>query len=382
MLKKVWLLGLGICLKVLSSIIPVKKGLWVFGSQGGRAFADNSKYFYLYVEKSRTEISPVWISQSVKVVRKLKETGHKCSYNFSLVGLYNVLRADTIIFCTSRNDILFVFPKRGRKIINLWHGMPMKKIVYDFPQHAGREAKLSDRLWSNFIAGFKHSHVDFIPATSDFFVPLLSSAFRNNSVFVTGLPRNDVFFEWNKADVKQKLGFMADDFIVTYMPTHRAYGKGVQNPHIFLKNKEAIKYFQANSIKVVWKFHVNMLGNYCPPSEHESVFVNLSGVNVDPQELLFVSDMLITDYSSCYIDFLLLNRPVAFYLYDNYQEEDNDLYFRPQDHPVGRVCFNEKDLFSAVKSSSVPLAKFYHHFNDGNASRRILEMIRPKYVKD
>lgn len=367
---------LGMLLRGISVFIKPKKDIWIFGAQSGQRFTDNSKYFFLYVRNTHSEKKVVWIARSKSLIHELKNEGYIAYSNFSLKGLYYILYSEAVFFCTSRNDVLFVYPRVGRKIVNLWHGMPMKKIVYDFPAHRLSENRIKTRLWDYFVVGFKHKNVNLIPATSDFFAPILESAFRNQNIFITGQPRTDGFFSWDNGVIRKKLGFQQDEKIVTYMPTHRNYGRGKLNPFVFIDNEEAIKIFQNNKIKVVWKFHKNMSKVYIPVTSISDVFIDITQAEVDPQELLFVTDILITDYSSCYIDYLMLNRPVIFYFYDNYTQDDNELYYKPLNNREGKICFNENEVLDAILNPKFPECEFYHQYRDSNSSKRVMQIVR------
>ncbi|MNX56077.1 CDP-glycerol:poly(glycerophosphate) glycerophosphotransferase [compost metagenome] len=348
------------------------KETWIFGAEHGNAFIDNSKYFFEYLLTEHREIRVFWITKSDIVYKDLKSRNLPVVKNLSLKGLYLSATSKFVVFSTSRNDILFIHPKKNRKIINLWHGMPIKKIVFDHSPHKIENVTFKGKLWDKFVAAYKHTEVDFNFATSAFFAKILESCFRNKNVYVTGQARTDVFFNWNASEIRKKMGFSLTDKIVTYMPTHRAYGKGALNPRIFINNDEAIKYFEKNNYKIVWKFHKNMLQTYKTENVNSNVLIDLSLKEVDPQELLYISDILITDYSSCYIDYLLLKRPVIFYFYDNYSVDDNELYFEPDSHNIGSVVRNEKDLFAALLDDKYYETKVeYHKYFDGESCKRI-----------
>jgi CDP-glycerol glycerophosphotransferase (TagB/SpsB family) len=373
---KILIFFIGFLLKPFFKYASVKN-IWVFGSQHGTAFLDNSKYFFEYIVANHSEKNPIWITQSKKVYSMLKQMDLPVEMNVSIRGMWLIAKAEKVILSTSRNDILYVFPKKGRKIVELWHGMPMKKILYDHEPHRPENKNLKGKIWDRFVAGFQFNQVDFIASTSDFFVDILKSSFRNENVYVTGQARTDSFFNWDEEEIRKKLGFTREEKIVTYMPTHRAYGQGKLNPKIFLGNNEAIRQFQEQNVTIVLKFHKNMLSIYEPSDSLQSCIRDLTAQNVDPQELLFISDILVTDYSSCYIDYLLLKRPVIFYLYDNYEEDDNELYYEPHSHNVGPIVRCEEDLLKQILNfnfTEKPSVE-YHKYCDGNSCKRSFDII-------
>ncbi len=383
-MKKFLILIIGIISYLLSKFFKTKKKLWIYGSSHGERFSDNSKYFFNHIRKNNTNIKSIWITRSKRLYKELKHKNIPVVHNVSLKGIFYCLIADVVVFSTSRDDLLFVYPKLNRKIVNLWHGMPMKKIVFDHKPHLPKNRNIKSKIWDKFVVGFQHSDVDLIPATSSFFKNILQSAFKSNNVYVTGQARTDAFFEWDSLKIRTKYGFSTEDTVITYMPTHRGYGSGLMNPKIFIENLNATSYFKKNKIKIIWKFHPNMINKMVRDDINfdEDVFRDMTFVNCEPQELLFISDMLITDYSSCYIDYLFLKRPIAFYLYDNYKEEDNELYFSPKDHKIGGICFSEKDLFNWIKLEKEnpkfeygPDLLLYHKKIDNNSCSNIAKLV-------
>lgn len=75
--------------------------------------------------------------------------------------------------------------------------------------------------------------------------------------------------------------------------------------------------------------------------------------DLDTQELLLISDVLITDYSSCYMDYLILNRPIIHFAYDykKYKENDQGFYYDLNDVAAGQVIINIDSLFQSIKDN-------------------------------
>ena len=75
--------------------------------------------------------------------------------------------------------------------------------------------------------------------------------------------------------------------------------------------------------------------------------------HVDTQELLLVSDVLVTDYSGCFLDYLLLDRPVIHFAYDRdqYSDEDRGLYFDLDEIAGGPIVTSVDELMSALERS-------------------------------
>jgi len=344
-------LGLGVCVSLFRPLLKPRKNLWLFGSDKGEKFAQNSKYLFEYVLKNHPEINAYWITQNPAIYEEMKDRKLPVLYNYSLKGAYYSHISELKIMSTWFNDIIYTYPTH--KVAYLMHGMPIKKIYYDDIRNKVAHnsiTKLKGCLSQLFFYNYKLDYSCFTPVTSDFFKKIIAKSMRNKNVFVTGQPRTDAFLHLNKDEIRKKYGIMKDAFVITYMPTHRSYGAGEPSPHLFIDNKEAIQYFKDNNIVVVWKQHINMLKKY-KHLECDSCFKELSfDFLVDPQELLFVSDILITDWSSCFVDYMLLRRPILFYHYDNYEKDDNDLYFGTEVlSKVGEISKTEDKLLSDIK---------------------------------
>jgi len=372
---------------ILRVLYPVNKNVWVFGAGNGQTFSDNSKYFFLYLLKNKTHEKPIWITQNKRVIQEIKDLGGTVYHNLSFFGIHYTLLAKYLVWSTRRSDVLFF--NNNRTIINLWHGTFLKKIVYDYSGKSVKDTFIISKLWSKMVVGFIHEDVDIISTTSDFFMPIMQSAFNNNHTYITGQPRNDLFFQNNNSSIKRELG-LQNNYIITYMPTHRKYGKGDQNPVIFTKNKEAEKYFNDHNIKVLIKLHPNMSSEMVV---NNSSILNVTNLVNDTQELLNITDLLISDYSSCVIDYLMLDRPIIFYLYDNYEKvEENDLYFKLEDYAPGGITNNESQLLIEIKKAfsnedyfldkRQEMLKLFNKYNDGSSSERLYDLIKGIYERN
>lgn len=244
----------------LSFLVPGNKNIWVFGSTFGRRFADNPRYFYLYVSQHSAyqsdklaqrvdawkkeghewkadedclTIRAVWISHNKEIVSFLQSNGYEAYYYHSLKGIWMALRAGVYLFDNYSKDINFWQSGRALKV-NMWHGIPLKKIQADNRFDLFRHPKNS---WEKFkcfprnLSDEKPSH--YVLTTSEFMRPIFSSAFRTEHVLVSGYPRNDrlisdvlenVLPELEEKELEKITSFRERDSrgkMVYYMPTFR-----------------------------------------------------------------------------------------------------------------------------------------------------------------
>ena len=102
------------------------------------------------------------------------------------------------------------------------------------------------------------------------------------------------------------------------------------------------------------------------------------------QVCLYHSDVLITDNSSVWIDYLLLERPLIFYYYDKFEDEDTGVLYDIREDPPGHFCKTEDELFQLIKKTkedydsmrpSEHIISKYHKYVDGNSCERYFKAI-------
>ena len=106
----------------------VNANLLVFSSRGGVGFEDNSKYLFLYTLHN-TDYECLWITKNKMLLEELKSAGYNVKYYFTLAALFEVLRAKAIFFTHAASDVMPVVYNKATMKINLWHGIPIKKIA-------------------------------------------------------------------------------------------------------------------------------------------------------------------------------------------------------------------------------------------------------------
>ena len=108
---------------------------------------------------------------------------------------------------------------------------------------------------------------------------------------------------------------------------------------------------------------------------------------MDIRDLYLASDLLITDYSSVFFDYAILNRPIIFFMYDleNYRDQLRGFYIDIEKDAPGPIVQTEKELFQAIHAmsdSNVQLSSTFSEFKnrfssleDGKATERVVQTI-------
>ena len=83
-------------------IYPVNKNVWIFGAGNGQTFSDNSKYFFLFLLKNKTNEKPICITQNKRVIQEIKDLGGAVYHNLSFFGIHYILLAKYLVWSTRR----------------------------------------------------------------------------------------------------------------------------------------------------------------------------------------------------------------------------------------------------------------------------------------
>ena len=210
------------------------------------------------------------------------------------------------------SDASYFFPYfldiKSKNIINLWHGIPLKRLSL---QVKGiRESKSRSRF----------QKFSSICAASTFEQFLLASCFEMHidDIWITGTPRNDYLLYPNN-ELLQEHSYL-NKKVILYAPTWREYGdrssffpfedKDLERLNAFLETQDAyllMRGHREEMERISENYGEEKLSRILPA--HQEFFP-------DAQRLLAHVDVLVTDYSSIYLDFLLLDKPMIFIPYD------------------------------------------------------------------
>ena len=177
----------------ISFLFPRDKELWLFGSSFGRRFADNPRYFYQYCVKNKVQLNihPIWISHDKEIVKYLRSRGFEAYVYYSLKGFYYAIIGKVYLYDNYSKDINF-WQSGGAIKINMWHGIPLKKIQADNKNDKFRHPKNLWEKWRNLPRNLSDEKPsDYVLTTSENLKTIFSSAFRTNNVITYGYPRID-----------------------------------------------------------------------------------------------------------------------------------------------------------------------------------------------
>lgn len=335
----------------VSKLVPKKKNRWVFASWFGNNISDNSKAIYDYVLENNKEIDIVWV---VREPEKYKSIPCRVVKRNSIRGCWTVLRARVAIFNQGYMDFCTFNIIGGAYSVQLWHGVAWKKIGFDgWNEPKGFKAKLYHKAFKLI------TRYNLFIAPADNYAEVLKSAFNapEARIMKVGQPRNCILFneENNKAAHEELIKELnisdKSTKIVVYMPTFRDKKQKVLSFFDDVHFERANQIAKENNCVIIEKSHFkDSLRKDEKNLSSENIFAL---PNYDAMKLLGAADILITDYSSCFFDFAVKNKPIVFYLYDYeyYKNKDRGLYYEYSDVAGGTVAFNENELFKAIEDN-------------------------------
>ena len=271
------------------------------------------------------------------------------------MGIWYQLRAYKVIICQSLHDDVFS-PCIGNKteVVQLWHGIPLKKIMFDAFSKNKKRKNLIGRL-SDWLTPYNKHRNDIIISTGVITQQIIAQAFRVplNKVITCGFPRNDVFFE-NIGYTKQPVNGENTKFKCIYMPTFRG-GKGTECD-LFEKYGFNVEQMETELTKHNIELTLRMHPVNNPPKQIVKQLKNSTVIKLDAGEDIYQTinqyDCLITDYSSIYFDFLLSNKPIVFAPFDleDYKKRERALYFEFEEVTLKPYCYSWNDILNRLIS--------------------------------
>ncbi|MCT4712312.1 CDP-glycerol glycerophosphotransferase family protein [Enterobacteriaceae bacterium H11S18] len=330
---------LGRILYLFSGLISRDNSIWVFGSFG--VFNDNSRYLFEHCQL-REDIFPVWISKNKKSVKEASMYG-RAYYAFSIKGLYYSIVGGVYIYSSYLSDINF-YTSNGAFKVNLWHGVPLKKIEFDINSFPLVKKFKDANIITRFINGSQHTRPDLLLSPSKFVTEYsFSKAFRvpNSAIVHARYPRVGALIKSTPLTFDRKY-----KKIFLYAPTWRDDGGDFINAS-GIDFADLNRFLYENNSLLMLKLHSSTKLNIDLNFDNIMVISN----QVDPNLLLFSSSCLITDYSSIYFDYLYLDRPIIFFCFDKENYLINrEMYFEYDEYTPGEQAYKYSDLKAAMNN--------------------------------
>ena len=264
------------------------------------------------------------------------------------------------------------------KVIQLWHaGAGFKSSGYSRWGHEGCPAPHS-----------AHRQYDFGIAGSKRIAPFFSEVWGINDeqVLPTGMPRMDEYLneEYRAAKTKElyeKFPICKGKKVILFAPTYRGRNKKTAYYPYELIDFYKLHELCGEDYVVLFKMHPWVAQPVPIPHEYRDKFVD---VNLYPNinDLFYITDLLITDYSSNIFEYSLMGKPMLFFAFDKIQYSFSRGFHRAYEESApGKVCYTFDELLNAIKEKDFEEEKVKqyveHHFDhiDTHASDRVIDWL-------
>lgn len=280
------------------------------------------------------------------------------------------------------NDTSFpyYFQKRdGQVYINTWHGTPLKTLGKDVK---GTSISAHSNITRNLL------HTDYLLMPNKFTAERLIQShdidgLYNGYIVDSGYPRVDLTLNSDVKEMKKRFNINTDKKIILYAPTWRGSSEKDSTGEVekIFEDVQHLKSIFSDDYEVLLKVHYFVYKNIAKMGMGDICIPNW----VDTNELLSCVDILITDYSSIFFDFLPTKKPVIFYMFDRESYEKDRGFYISLDSLPGPICKNIDDLVQTISNLSAIQEKYseqyknfletYCYHDDGKATDRAFELI-------
>lgn len=352
-------------------------------------FSDNAKYIYEKMLESGFDetYQLIWCVYSPiranHVIRRSREY------------IYHALTAKYIVSTHGTPT----WKSRNQVSIELWHGLPLKTIGY-----------FIDTNYPSAVAGFSAAQrlrrfansVDCLITTSELERTIFSSAFLIDpgKILILGQPRCDALYRHRESGINVLCRILGrndtvDEKIVLYLPTFREYDAGASRRILegILASEKFHQFVKDENLLFICKPHSHDEDAFqAYNGEHIHILLNddLQKAGNTIYDFLNAIDILVTDYSSAYFDFLHLNRPIIFHVpdIDDYRMQRGFILEPFRDWAPGEISTSVDELIEALTNSftgpdrwepeRIRLRRLVFKHADGFACERVCRLIKQR----
>lgn len=342
---KIYFYVLGIAINILKLFVKPDDRLILFNSFAGRKYDDSPKVIFEHMRDDVRfkDYRFVWAFHNPE---KYEVVGAEKIKTDNLKYFITALKARVWVSNSSVSRGL-EFKGKNTFFFNTWHGTAMKKMGTDI-----------DADNQSFHLKGK-SKIDIMMSQSEYDTNIFSRAFglTREQFLECGLPRNDIFVSYSeeyRKEIRNKLGVPDDRRIILYCPTFREFERDENNGCVLVPPMDLHKWEKALKEEFVLLFRAHYeVARVMDVQENE--FVKNVTDYPDLRELMIASDVLISDYSSVFFDYSIMNKPMLHFTYD-YEKYSSmrGMYFDIRHEVKGSN--NEDRLICLIKELDVQSA--------------------------
>ncbi|MCH5172535.1 MAG: CDP-glycerol glycerophosphotransferase family protein [Erysipelotrichales bacterium] len=364
----------------LCGFLPIVKKRILFFSYYGAYYGCSPKYVSDALQKKYgNRIKIIWAFNKINRSNK-PPCGKIVKYGSPQFMI--AFRTSKVI-CTNFNLPIDLKKRQGQIYVQTWHNSTRLKRT-----HADVISGLSQHFIS--MAKTDAQQIDYLCCGSEFMYSVMKKSFwYSGDIVKCGIPRNDILIcnsQEKKDMIKKNMGITSSKNILLYAPTFRN-NRAMENYQLDIKRcVSTLKNKTGKDWIALLRLHPHLINANTKDILKQGFTMDVSLYD-DISELLLITDILITDYSSVMFDFSLTKKPVFLFATDQeeYQKKDFGFYFDLASLPFpiaeNNDILNQNIMVFDNKSYQMNIENFHKKigcFENGEASEKMAELIFSK----
>ncbi|KWW17574.1 CDP-glycerol--glycerophosphate glycerophosphotransferase [Peribacillus simplex] len=369
--------------------LPVKKNTILYESRDGNSITDSpyAMFAFMIANQDFKDYRHIWSIQEFDalsdVIAKYKDMPNVTFVRRNSKEYLKCLATSEYLINNSTFQSFFI-PKKDQVYINTWHGTPLKSMGFDIPGNPSA----SQNVVRNFLSA------DYLLSPNPHTTNMYTKSYKLNGLYKgeiieEGYPRIDLTLNTDPEEYKEyvrTLGLALHDGkeTILYAPTWKGTNLAKVDNDILqiIADMHHLGTQVGEQYNILIKVHPFL---YKEAAKRADIKDRLVPDHVDTNELLAAVDLLITDYSSIFFDYLVTNKPILFYTWDmDVYSEQRGQYLKNDELP-GPMLFNAKELAQAIKDIEqvkksyadkyLKMQQQFTNHEDGHVTERIVRHI-------
>ena len=266
--------------------------------------------------------------------------------------------------------------------VETWHGTPLKKIGGEENQNTfGTRPEEYRGPIDAFAIRCSQSQFD-----KEIFARVFHAS--RDSILLSDLPRNDELFTYNAeklGNIRKSLSIEEKKKVILYTPTYREYLINESSQNFIAPPIDFKKWERELGAKCVFLVRAHYAVSAALGIKGNDFVKDVSSYH-SLNDLYAISDMMISDYSSTYFDYAILDRPMLCFAYDKEEYEDKrGVYLDMEKELPCKICKNEDEVIFEILNMDMAAAveaskKFHNKYAPyaGQASKIVVDAILKK----
>lgn len=365
----------GFFFKLIDFFWPKNKKCIIFGSQQGNSMSGSPKYFFEFVKEKYPDYK-------ISFYLPFQKTGFWSQARYIIAFTPTFFEAKILVSSHPPYDFVPFSWSRRKVLLNTWHGIPLKCMFFTDP--GATESDLKDILRTN-------AQTTFFPVASSIEASIITRCFLLDprKIIFVGHPRNDHLINCFPTDIVKKIlpGLPDYSTLILYCPTYRRNASIRFFPFDDFDINHLNHFLEEKRIVILTRGHVQDNRTYNSFRSNRIIELN-QDILQEVNDILPEVDILITDYSSIFFDYLLCNKPCLFIPYDRdiYEREVGFLFDDYDYWTPGRKVNNYREFIWAVEEiisgndefedKRKELRDLFHYYQKGSSSEKIICLLK------